>query len=131
MTSPQQELEMNEMKARRKVFSPLFPRSAHTAQLVVANEGTSRTGDSHGALSDLERRILGELSKVRHSRLSDALANRTKDRRSAVVVCLRQMLGLGLVRQPKDSKNGFKITEAGRAAWLAAVGRRSLKPPVR
>ena len=122
---------MNEMKARRKVFSALFLGSAHaTAQLIAANEGRSRTRDSDGALNDLERRILGELSKVRHSRLSDAVANGTRDHRAAVVVCLRQMLGLGLVRQPKDSKNGFKITEAGRAAWLAA-GRLSLKPPVR
>lgn len=101
------------VKAHRKVSSPLF-------QSFAAEDSSSGTNESGGDLRSLHIRILGELSKVRHSQLSDAVASRTKDRRSIVETALRRMLECGLVCQPKNSKSGFKITEAGRAALLAA-----------
>ena len=106
-----------QMKAHRKVFSTLLQVPAHTTasiQLLVAN------GEVVGGLSVLELRILGELNKVRCSRLSENVATCTKDPRSVVETGLQRMLDLGLVRQSKNSKRGFSITEAGRAARLAA-----------
>ncbi len=99
------------MKAHRKALSSVFPAPA---------PAVSAAAGKLGELSELDLRILGELSKVRHSRLSDAVANCLNDRRAVIEDGLHRMLKLGLVRQTEHSKRGFKITEAGRAAFIAS-----------